>query len=154
MGSATSKGKNSGESANKISAVKCKGNNPFFQKQQDPVAPSRQQQGNSAKDKEKGHGKHGDKKQKEKRKRKHLNFAELKDSGSEGTSSYFVHIASVPAIVDLHVTAHQLAQLYQGTNGSPVFIQTWKSFDFVHHLGIKSSVEQIYSLDAGLPLLK
>ena len=116
--------------------------------------PSGQQQEDSTKDKEKGHGKHGNKKQKEKRERKHLNFAELKDSGSEGTSSYFVHIASVPAIVDLHVAAHQLAQLYQGTNGSPVFIQTWKSFDFVHHLGIKSSMEQIYSLDAGLPLLK
>ena len=93
----TSKGKNSGKSTNKISAVKYERNNLSFQKQQ---------QGDSAKDKEKGHGKHGDKKQREKKEKKHLNFVELKDSKSKSTSSYFVHTTTVSAIMDPQVAAH------------------------------------------------
>ena len=140
MGSTTSKEKNSGKSANKINAIKHKRNDPFFQKQQDPAAPSGQQQGGSAKDKEKGCGKHGGKKQKEKRERKYLNFIELKDFRFEGIFSYFVHTASIPAIMDPHIAAHQLAQLYQETNGSPVFIQTQESFNFAHCLDFSSPV--------------
>ena len=123
MGSATSKGKNSGESANKINAVKYKKNDPSFQKQQDPKAPFGQQQGDSAKDKEKGHGKCDSKKQREKRQKKHLNFVELKDSRFEGTFSYFVNTASISAVMDPHVATHQSAQLYQGASGSPMFTQ-------------------------------
>ena len=41
MGGAISKEKNFGESANKISTVKHKENDPSFQKQQDSAAPSR-----------------------------------------------------------------------------------------------------------------
>ena len=140
MGSTTSKGKNSGKSANKINAIKHKRNDPSFQKQQDPAAPSGQQQGGSAKDKEKGCGKHGGKKQKKKRERKYLNFIELKDFRFEGTFSYFVHTASIPAIMDPHIAAHQLAQLYQETNGSPVFTQTQESFNFAHCLDFSSPV--------------
>ena len=154
MGSATSKGKNFGESINKISTIRYKRNNPSFQKQQDSAVPSGQQQGDSAKDEEKGHGKCGGKKQREKKEKKHLNFIESKDFRSEGTSSYFVYTTAIPAVVEPCVAAHQPVQLYQGTSSSPIFAQTQESFDFAHHLGIEPLMKCIHSLDATLLLLK
>ena len=109
----------------------------------------------STKDKEKGHGKCGSKKQREKKEKKYLNFIELKDSRSEGTSfSYFVHTAFIPAIMDPCIAAHKSVQLYQGTNGLSVFTWTQESFDFAHHLGIELLMECIHFLDAVLPLFK
>ena len=145
IGGATSKGMASLPTRSALWSAR--GNNLSFQKQQDSIVPSGQQQEDSTKDKEKGHGKYCGKKQREKKKKKYLNFIESKDSESEGTSSYFIHTTAIPTVMDPCIAAYQSVQLYQGTNGLPMFTQTQESFDFAHHLGIESLMKYIHSLD-------
>ena len=110
---------------------------PSFQKQQNPAAPSGQQQ-DSAKGENKGHGKQGGKKQKEKRKKKHLNFIELKDSNPESASLYFMHTTFVLSMVDPQVAVYQSVQLYQRSVSSPdiymylVVILQWSFLVHIH----------------------
>ena len=123
--------------ANKISAVKCNGDDPKFKQQQ-------ASQGDSLKKKWK-RGKHAGKKQKEKE--------------SKGSSSHaHAHIASVTYTsgpeppVDSHALAHRPASMYQGEQGPPFHTGIKDAIALTHRLELPVTCENIHGLNTGLQI--
>ena len=123
--------------ANKISAVKHKGDDPTFEQQQAP-------QGNSSKKKWK-HSKCAGKKQKEKE--------------SKGSSSHaHTHIALVTYTsspeppVDPCALTHRPISMYQGEQGPPFHTGIKDTIALAHQLELPITCENVHGLDTGLQI--
>ena len=133
----TRKGKQSAQ-ANKISAIKHKGQqNPSFQQQQKQLQGQQPQQSTDvgAEKKKSRHGKKG--------KGKSQDHAHI-------TSAAFLPtiIANMPTATDPRLYAHQSPQLYQGQGGPAFDSRIKEAFSLTDWLGVTPSCETIHTLDA------
>ena len=132
----TGKGKQSAQ-ANKISAIKHKGQqNPSFQQQQKQPQGQQPQQGADAgaEKKKLRHGKKGKGKSQD-----HAHIASV--------AFFPTMVADTPAAIDPHLYAHQLLQLYQGQGGPAFDSRIKEAFSLTAWLGVIPSCETICTLN-------
>ena len=119
--------------ANKISTVKCKGDNPKFEQQQVP-------NGDGSKKKWK-HVKCTGKKQKEK---------QAASSQPHTHIALVIYTSSPEPVQDPRALTHHPTTLYQEKGCPPFHIGIQEAFTLAHWLEIPASIETIGSLDSGL----
>ena len=133
----TRKGKQLAQ-ANKINAIKHKGQqNPSFQQQQkQPQGQQPQQSADAGTEKKKSHcGKKGK--------------GKLQDHAHIASAAFFpTMITNMPAATDPHLYAHQSLQLYQGQGGPAFDSRIKEAFSLTDWLGVIPSCETICTLDA------
>ena len=133
----TRKGKQSVQ-ANKISAIKHKGQqNPSFQQQQQQLQGQQPQQSADAgaEKKKSRHGKKGK--------------GKSQDHAHIASAAFFpMIITDMPAAADPCLYAHQLLQLYQGQGGPAFDSRIKEAFSLTDWLGVTPSCETIHTLDA------
>ena len=133
----TRKGKQSAQ-ANKISAIKHKGQqNPSFQQQQKQLQGQQPQQSTDAgaEKKKSCHGKKGK--------------GKLQDHAHIASAAFFpTIITDMPAAVDPCLYAHQSPQLYQGQGGPAFDSRIKEAFSLADWLGVTPSCKTICTLDA------
>ena len=124
--------------ANKISAIKRKGQqNPSFQQQQKQLQGQQLQQSTDAgaEKKKSCHGKKGK--------------GKLQDHAHIASAAFFpMMIADMPTTVNPHLYAHQSLQPYQGQGGPAFNSRIKEAFSLTDQLGVTPSCETICTLDA------
>ena len=133
----TGKGKQSAQ-ANKISAIKHKGQqNPSFQQQQKQPQGQQPQQSADA----------GAEKKKLRRGKKEKGKSQ--DHAHIASAAFFpTMITDTPTATDPHLYVHQLPQLYQGQGGPAFDSRIKEAFSLADQLGVTPSCKTIRTLDA------